>query len=138
MASLCSTTKIFERLILNRINKLEAINKINLAGKEQHGFTKGKSTATAGLVLQSLIARALDDDHLVLLASIDLSAAFDIVNIGLLLKRLRVIGLPEDIISLVRIWLKERLFYVKVNGEESYIKTTWNGIIQGSILGPIH
>ena len=137
VASLCSTTKIFERLILNRINKLEAINKTNLAGKEQHGFTKGKSTATAGLVLQSLIARALDDDHLVLLASIDLSAAFDIVNIGLLLKRLRVIGLPEDIISLVRIWLKERLFYVKVNGEESYIKTTWNGIIQGSILGPI-
>ena len=96
---------------INRINKLEAINKINLAGKEQHGFTKGKSTATAGLVLQSLIAGALDDDHLALLASIDLSAAFDIVNISLLLKRLRVIGLPEDIISLVRIWLKERLFY---------------------------
>ena len=58
---------------INRINKLEAINKINLAGKEQHGFTKGKSTATAGLVLQSLIAGALDDDHLALLASIDLS-----------------------------------------------------------------
>ena len=113
------------------------MNKTNLAGKEQHGFTKGKSTATAGLVLQSLIARALDDDHLVLLASLDLSAAFDIVNVELLVKRLRVIGLPNDIVSLVRIWLKERLFYVSVNGVDSYIKTTWTGIIQGSILGPI-
>ena len=77
VANLCSTTKIFERLILNRISMLESLNEVNLAGKEQHGFTKGKSTATAGLVLQSLIARALDDDQLVLLASLDLSAAFD-------------------------------------------------------------
>ena len=46
---------------------LESLNEVNLAGKEQHGFTKGKSTATAGLVLQSLIARALDDDQLVLI-----------------------------------------------------------------------
>ena len=99
MASLCSTTKNFERLILNRISKLESLNKANLVGKEQHGFTKGKSTATAGLVLQSLIARALYDDHLVLLASLNLSAAFDIVNVELLVKRLRVIGLPNDIIN---------------------------------------
>ena len=61
----------------------------------------------------------------------------DIVNVGLLIKRLRVIGLPDDIVNLVRIWLKERLFYVSVNGVESYIKITWSGIIQGSILGPI-
>ena len=46
--------------------------------KQQHGFAKGKSTAIAGLLLQSLIVRALDDDQLVLLASLDLSAAFDI------------------------------------------------------------
>ena len=75
MASLCSATKNFERLILNKINRLKALNKINLVGKQQHGFTKDKSTATAGLVLQSLIARALDDNHLELLASLDLSAA---------------------------------------------------------------
>ena len=37
---------------------------------------KGKSTATAGLLNQSMIARALDDNELVLLASLDLSAAF--------------------------------------------------------------
>ena len=72
VASLCSTSKIFQQLILNKIKKLELENEINLVGKQQHGFTKGKSTATAGLLIQSMIARALDDNNLVLLASLDI------------------------------------------------------------------
>ena len=43
---------------------------------------KNKSTVTAGLVLQSLIARAMDDDCYVALTGIDLSAAFDIVDMN--------------------------------------------------------
>ena len=84
-------------------------------GKQQHGFVKGKSTATAGLLIQSMIARALDDNHLVLLASLDLSAAFDIVNVDLLIKRLAVVGLPSDIVHLISIRLKERFFYIFTN-----------------------
>ena len=38
VASLCSTSKIFERLILNKISKLEKLNEINLVGKQQHGY----------------------------------------------------------------------------------------------------
>ena len=37
-----------------------------------------KSMLTPGLVLESLIARALEDDSHVALASLDLSAAFDL------------------------------------------------------------
>ena len=77
---------------------MEKLNEVNLAGKQQHGFVKGKSTATAGLLIQSMIARALDDNEVVLLASLDLSAAFDIVNVGLLIRRLTVVGLPTDIL----------------------------------------
>ena len=65
MANLCSASKIFERLILNRISHLEALNSVDITGKGQHGFKKGKGTVTAGLQLQSLIARALDDDNFV-------------------------------------------------------------------------
>ena len=56
---------------MNKISKLEKLNEVNLAGKQQHGFVKGKSTATAGLLIQSMIARALDDNEVVLLASLD-------------------------------------------------------------------
>ena len=51
---------LIERLILKRILELEAINGIKIGGNQQHGFAKNRSTLTAGLLIQSLIARALD------------------------------------------------------------------------------
>ena len=90
IANLCSTSKIFERLILNRILDLEFQNKTDITGKQQHGFKKNHSTSTVGILLQSLISRALDEDNFALMASLDLSAAFDIVNIKLLIKRLKI------------------------------------------------
>ena len=60
IANLCSASKIFEKLILKQIHYLENTNKLDLTGKQQHGFKRNKSTATAGALLQSLIARAAD------------------------------------------------------------------------------
>ena len=81
IANLCSTSKVFEKLILKQIHYLESTNKLDLTGKQQHGFKKGKSTATAGQLLQSIISRAADDDCYAVMASLDLSAAFDLVNV---------------------------------------------------------
>ena len=66
IANLCSTSKIFERLILRRIQSIELHNNVDITGKQQHGFKKCKSTATLALQIQSLIATALDDDNYVL------------------------------------------------------------------------
>ena len=56
-------TKVFERLVLNQINQLELAGSCDLTGNGQRGFKKGRGTCSAGLVLQSLVARALDDDN---------------------------------------------------------------------------
>ena len=80
IASLCSTSKVFEKLILKQIQYLENTNKLDLTGKQQHGFKRKKSTATAGALLQSLIARAADENWYVVMASLDLSMAFNMVN----------------------------------------------------------
>ena len=53
------------------------------------------------------------------MASLDLSTAFNVVNIQLLLKILKILGLPEDIITLIKIWLDNKMFYVDVKGESS-------------------
>ena len=54
------------------------------------GFQKkNKSTATAGALLQSIISRAADNHCYVVMASLDLSMAFDLVNTELLIKRLK-------------------------------------------------
>ena len=137
IANLCSTSKIFEKLILMRLTQLENLNDISLTGKSQHGFKKHHSTATLGLTLQSLIANALDENKYAIMASLDLSAAFDVVNVELLLKRLDIVGIPADVVSLIRIWLTERLIYVSVNGDDSCLLHSDTGTIQGSILGPI-
>ena len=63
VAGLCSGSKIFERLILKRIAALELLHGVELVGSQQHGFRKGKSTATAGLTLEYIISRALDEDN---------------------------------------------------------------------------
>ena len=102
---------------MKRIQTLEIENKIDITGKQQHGFKKNKSTMTLALQIQSLVARALDDDNYVLMASLDLSAAFDVVNVDLLMKRLKIIGLPADVLSLIDIWLRNRLFYVEIDGQ---------------------
>ena len=72
-----------------------------MGGKQQHGFMRNKITVTVGLLLQSLITRALDDDNYVAMAGIDFSAAFDIVDVDLLIKRLAILGLPSDVIRLI-------------------------------------
>ena len=95
-----------------------------------------KSTTTAALSIQSALARALDGGKYALLAILDLSNAFDVVNVNLLLKRMRISGLPDDMIKLVEIWLTDRKYYVSVNGKHSFIRLSDLGTVQGSILGP--
>ena len=135
--NLCSTSKVFEKLILMRLHQIETINKISLTGKPQHGFKKGHSTATLGLLIQSLLSNALDKNQYALMASLDLSAAFDVVNVGLLLKRLDIVGIPADVVSLIDTWLSGRISYVSIDGDNSYFIAMDTGILQGSILGPI-
>ena len=137
ISNLCSTSKIFEKLILLRIKKLECLKNIDLTGKPQHGFKTKHSTATAGLKIQSVIARALNDGEYALMSTLDLSSAFDVVNIELLLKRLRIMGLPSDIVLLISEWLQTRYFYVSIEGDNSYVHQSGVGTVQGSILGPI-
>ena len=67
-------------------------------GKAQHGFKKNKSTATTGLTIQSILTWALECNRYALMSSINLSAALDVINLKLLLKRLTIIGIPTDVI----------------------------------------
>ena len=137
ISNLCSTSKIFEKLIFKRILEIQDESKVDLTGVEQHGFKAQKSTASAALIIQSIIARAVDLDNFALMASIDLSAAFDLVNIKLLMKRLTIIGLPKDVVRLIELWLSKRSFFVNINDKNSIVIDLKCGTIQGSILGPI-
>jgi hypothetical protein len=79
----------------------------------------------------------MDQDQYVTVASLDLSAAFDVVNVDLLLIRLEKMGLPTDVISLLESWLKDRQCYVEVRNSCSQYFDSNDGTVQGSILGPV-
>ncbi len=137
ISNLCTMSKIFEKLILRRIWEISKIEGIDLTGETQHGFKPGRSTITAAMSLQSIISRSLDENKYVAVASLDLSAAFDVVDRTLLHYRMEVMGLPEDVRDLIKDWLTDRQSYVDVNGEMTYMEDSGNGTVQGSVLGPI-
>jgi hypothetical protein len=123
--------------VQKRLEKIGEENNIDITGEQQHGFKKNRSTTTAGLTIQSIISRRMDEDNFVVMSSLDLSAAFDLVNLDLLLKRLKKMGFPDDLISLLEVWLRNRFFYVEANGHNSMVQNNDIGTVQGSILGPI-
>ena len=71
-----------------------------------------------------------------MVASLDLSSAFDVVDIKLLIKRLKIFGLPSDVIELIEVWLNDRMYYVSLDGQNSILYDLLLGTVQGSILGP--
>jgi hypothetical protein len=73
----------------------------------------------------------------IIVASLELPSAFDLVNINLLIKRLKVIGLPGDTIELISQWLNNRSFYVGIDGFNSVLFDLLLGTAQGSILEPV-
>ena len=71
---------------------------------------KNKSTLSAGLILETIIANHLDIGEYVAKASLDLSVAFDIVNIETLMKRLKIKGLLSNVLTLIYTWLTKRSY----------------------------
>jgi hypothetical protein len=66
-----------------------------------------------------------------------MSATFDVVNVDLLLVRLKKMGLPTDVINLLESWLRDRQCYVEVRNCCSQYFGSDVGTVKGSILGPI-
>ena len=137
ISNLCSITKIYEKLILNYINYIEKQENIDLTGEHQHGFKKNHSTETAGLEIQSTIARECDMGKYAAISSIDLSAAFDVIDHKKLIHRLKILGLPGQLVSTIENWLSDRSFYCELQGKASFLRRIRCGTIQGSILGPL-
>ncbi len=73
--------------------------------KRLHGFSKQRSTITARKELQSILAYAMDSGNYAAVESLDLSAAFDAINVKELLRRLEHMGISQDIVGLLSTWL---------------------------------
>ncbi len=129
IANLPSLSKLFEKLILARLDRLYP----DIEGQHQHGFRQKRSTVTALLELQHEIATALDQNKIVSTYSIDMSAAFDLLKPSVFHQ---TVPLDPPMMDVILDFLSGRTFTVKVCEAFSETKSLNVGCVQGSILGP--
>ena len=128
--------KMIERVVLRRLDRHLTLN--NLDVPNQYGYKKGHGTETILLRIMNDILIASDKKTATILLLLDLSSAFDTVNIEVLINILEVeIGISGTALQWFSSFLRKRTMRVKINDEFSDIFVLEFGIPQGSVLGPI-
>ena len=104
----------------------------------QSAYKRNHSTETALIRVHNDIAMTIDQHNSVILVLLDLSAAFDTVDHGILLSRLsNRFGITGTVLEWFRSYLSDRTQFVQVNGACSASHVLEFGVPQGSVLGPL-
>jgi len=134
VSNLCSLSKVFEKCILNRIQQLPNFNA--MVGEHQHGFRKHCSTVTCALSLKDRIVERVEEKSKLLVYSLDLTAAFDMLRPDLFFDMLAD-DIPSHLMDVLMDFLRHRRFFVDICGSKSSLFSIDRGCPQGSVLGPI-
>ena len=96
------------------------------------------STETALLRVSNDLLNALDNGNICILTLLDLSAAFDTIDHGILLSRLHTsFGISGTVYKWFESYLSNRTNRVKILDKYSDTTVLQYGVPQGSVLGPV-
>ncbi|KAK2720117.1 hypothetical protein QYM36_004127 [Artemia franciscana] len=122
--------KIFERIIMNRLDKLSLDN--CWVSKRQFGFCKGKSTIDAVDNMVSVIEKNKEEKKFTLCLFFDIKGAFDNAWHPGILKKLKDKKCPTQLLRLVKSFLSDRT----VSYGKDVSRKLEKSCPQGSILSP--
>ena len=128
-------SKIFERLIYNRLTTFITENKI--LSELQFGFQKNKSTEQAVTSIVSALEQAKQEKKSSYCVFLDFAKAFDTVNHEILLSKLNHHGISGSSHKLFETYLSNRVQQTEINGILSEKGVIKHGVPQGSVLGPL-
>ena len=115
VSNLPFVSKLIEKLVA--VQLVQCIDDNNLDEKFQSAYKKLHSTETALLRVHDDILRAVDRGCTVVLLLLELSAAFDTVDHGLLLHRLTTrFGIKGKVLAWFKSYLTDRSQFVGING----------------------
>jgi hypothetical protein len=136
ISNLRFTSKLVEKVVCMQLTSYLTTN--GLWPKLQSGFRRFHSTETAILKVLSDIYAAIDAGQVVLLALLDVSAAFDTVDHHIFTQRLsKSYGVSGSAIAWFESYLSDRVQSVRLGTDRSANSPVYCGVPQGSILGPL-
>ena len=136
ISNLNSISKLIERLVLSRLSPI--ITTSSTFNQLQSAYRKFHSTETCLLKTLSDVYSTIDSGSSALIASLDLSAAFDTIHHNTLQTRLQTMyGLSGNIISWISSYLSDRSYSVSGSDKISCPTALTSGVPQGSVLGPL-
>ncbi|XP_061477607.1 uncharacterized protein LOC133381973, partial [Rhineura floridana] len=127
--------KVIERVVAKQLQT--HLEEADYLDPFQSGFRTGHGTETALVALVDDMRRALDRGEHTFLILLDLSAAFDTVDHGILLSRLEGLGIGGTVLQWFRSYLSGRYQRVVLGDEVSDPWPLNCGVPQGSILSPM-
>ena len=126
-------SKLIEKVVLNRLTDHMSVN--NLHCPKQFGYKKHHSSETLLLEIVDDTLIGFDKNSATVMILLDMSAAFDTVDLHKLLKILEhKIGLRGTVLNWFKSFLLDRKQKVKVNGIISDVLLTLYGVPQGYYL----
>ena len=136
ISNLSTISKLIEKAIYQQLN--DYLNSNELYCEVQSGYRKGHSCETLLIKLNDDLIKEADKNNFVALLLLDLSAAFDAVDHGILLHKLQSLyGIKSHALKWFKSYLANRTFSVSIRKTDSSIEIVLYGVPQGSILGPI-
>ena len=122
--------KLFESMLKNKLQWWLECN--GYLPKKQTGFRKGQSTVDNLVKLTLDIGTAFRDGKDILAAFLDASAAFDNVDLNILLDQLALVGCRDNVINFVKFITFERIIFTDSTGDNR--RLVHKGVPQGDVL----
>ncbi|XP_063216388.1 uncharacterized protein LOC134527548 isoform X1 [Bacillus rossius redtenbacheri] len=127
--------KLFEKLIKNRL--VWWLEHYSLVRQEQYGFRSGIGTVDAISYLYSRIQQAFQQKEILGALFMDISSAFDNVQLHILQQKLISLGIPLKLNKILHELFAQRLYKPRMIHNGPYTRQVFQGLVQGSSLSPI-
>ena len=129
--------KVLERLIRKQLVNFLSVH--NLFNPNQHGFRHGRSCLSALLDVYDNMMTSLSNNpkSSVDMIYLDYVKAFDKVDHGVLLNKLKTFGICGKLGEWLHSFLTNRRHHVRIPGGVSKSDSVLSGVPQGTVLGPV-
>ena len=127
--------KLLEHVV--HTNIISFLEEFHILDDAQHGFRKNRSCVSQLIAVVKDYADCLKNKKQIDAILLDLSKAFDKVDLNGLILKLEHLGIRNSLLSWTKSFLLGRTQRVLVEGKASAPRPVLSGVPQGTVLGPL-